>query len=221
MNICLIAVLLVIVIFGGIFFASKMLSSNTENNVDDKDVTPNNQVDYTIKKEETEEFLNKYGDYLYVLNNDEYDDSQIFYNIISYLVHNNLYTKTDDVFTFKEAHIRDLLRILYIKDNINYGSEGLVANYDEENKTISISIHIGLLNEEPSPERTITKTIKDFNFENGVAEVTYNIKNTYKENVHDQTGKVITESNIDYQIKFIKVYNELRIKEISKNMYNN
>ena len=237
--------ILLILVAVGLFFASGMLNSdkddniennnvkntennenidnseNTENQNDNTENTVNTPVDYTITKEEAEEFINKYGDYLYVLNNDEYDEKMIFYYAISYLAQHQMYTKTDDVLTFQESDIKDLVRILYMRDTVTYGSEGFAANYDADNQTVSMSINIDLLNEDPGPESTITSSIKDFKFEDGIAELTYNVVEKYSDVVHGENGQVINETVIDYQVKLYKVDNELRIKDISNNRYYN
>ena len=215
----LIAILIMVACFAGGFFVGKLIKDSTkkENNTENNKNVDNTSVNYTITKSEVEEFLNKYGDYLYILQNNEYDEGQIFYYTISYLAQNNMYTKTGDIFHFKESDIKDLVRILYMRDTIKYGTEGLAANYDKENKTVSMSIYIDLLNEDPGPEKTVTKSIKDFKYNDGIAELTYNITNKFNEVVHDQNNQVISETSTDYLIKLYKVDNELRIKEVSIN----
>ncbi len=191
------------------------------------DISNNNEqkdAKYTITKEEVESFLEKYGDFL-LSQDDEYFEYHIFYTCVEYLVSNNKYTTEQGedggkIFVFNEEDVKELVYKLYMRDSIEYRSEGMQVTYDPSNKTIKADIRTSLFGEGEGPElkSTTTKTIENFKFENGIAELDYIIKTTFGEPVYDTNNNLITENNIIYKIKFHKVDEELRIKEIhSKN----
>lgn len=197
-------------------------SNNNENNTENNNVEPIEpdipvEIDYNITKEEAEEFLNELApDSIHQNLLIAGDDEMIFYRCLQYFTLSEKYvSKNDNVYVFNQSDFKDLARKYYMNDDFDYvkGREGIIVKYDESNKTITATINIGLFG--TAPEFKKTKSITEFNFENNIADLVYNINNTYIEPIEDSNGNTIVENNINYHIKLAKVNNEIRIKEIS------
>ena len=192
-----------------------------EDKKEEKEVKESIQYDTnaTITQEETESFLNGAIEFLIKYDqNDEYIESRIFYNCISYLVNSNKYTKNEEGrFLFQESDVKEALRKYYMTESIEYGCEGFNVIYDEENKVLNVSIGTVLVQDLSSegPDASVTREVKDFKVENGIAEITYNEKTVFNEQVTDENGQLLTEQNREIQVKLFKVNNELRVKEVN------
>ena len=154
---------------------------------------------------------------------DEYLEYHIFYNTVSYLVKHDKYTKDGTAFVFKESDIKDFIQTYFNRDNFDYQSEGMVVTKDSSNQTVKVEVNFALFGEgEGGVEDTIGykdyKTIKNFTFENGVADFIYSKKIVYNE-PFEIDGKITSETNWNYKVKLIKVNGKLRVKE-SLMLYN-
>ncbi len=199
---------------------------NTENNTEVVENTENGNenteqvmpVDYTITKEEVETFINDIVPSTYredILLDNPSDNNTLFIRCLKYLVFNEKYTKDGETFIFNISDFKDTARKYFMKEDFELPEnvEGTQITIDNEAQTAKMLINFGL--SDPGPEFTKEKGLTDFSFENGVADVKYVTKvvNTIPLN---ENGETKTEENINtYQIKLIKVNDELRIKELS------
>lgn len=170
----------------------------------------------TITKEEAEKFLNElvpdnyFQDLLF-----EKDEKRTFYHCVQYLAFKNKYTKNEYTYTFKESDIKEAARKYFESENFDYSIDGLEVTYDESNKTVNVVAIFGLINDN-GPTFTKEKSIKDFKYENGVAEVNYYVKIIYdKAESLDPNVDPLAFYEKNYKIHIIKVNDELRIKNVS------
>lgn len=208
-------ILLIIMVFGlsGYIVYDKVIDKN-EDNIVEEDEKSNEKQYSVITKEEAEIFLNNLvKDYVYVDLLISNSDEEIFLNSIRSLYLNKQYTQSGDYYVFKQKDIKDLARKYYMNENFEYiyTSTNSGFEYDSASQTYRSLLNFGLFSTGPAFEKT--KVIENFNYDSGVASLTYQVKivydSTYLANPDDNT-KVYT-----YQIELIKVNEELRIKSIS------
>lgn len=215
-NNLLIIVISLVIIIGIICF---LIFNNKSS---DSDLSPKNgnltDVNYTITKEEAEMFLNDIvPDSVEpnILGNIK-GNEDIFVRCIQYLVYNKKYvTKDENVYTFKQEDINNLARRYFMVDNFDYvqSRETIQVKYDSTNKTVIVTMLFSIFNENLKLKKS--KEINEFKFDNGIANVKYKVKTNYSEPLKYPNGETVTEETVDYNIKLIKVNDELRIKEIS------
>ena len=208
-------ILLIVMAFGlsGYIVYDKVIDKN-EDNIVEEDEKSNKKQYSVITKEEAEIFLNNLvKDYVYVDLLISNSDEEIFLNSIRSLYLNKQYTQSGDYYVFKQKDIKDLARKYYMNENFEYiyTSTNSGFEYDSTSQTYRSLLNFGLFSTGPAFEKT--KVIESFNYDSGVASLTYQFKivydSTYLANPDDNT-KVY-----NYQIELIKVNEELRIKSIS------
>lgn len=208
-------ILLIVMVFGlsGYIVYDKVIDKN-EDNIVEEDEKSNKKQYSVITKEEAEIFLNNLvKDYVYVDLLISNSDEEIFLNSIRSLYLNKQYTQSGDYYVFKQKDIKDLARKYYMNENFEYiyTSTNSGFEYDSTSQTYRSLLNFGLFSTGPAFEKM--KVIESFNYDSGVASLTYQVKivydSTYLANPDDNT-KVY-----NYQIELIKVNEELRIKSIS------
>lgn len=208
-------ILLIVMVFGlsGYIVYDKVIDKN-EDNIVEEDEKSNKKQYSVITKEEAEIFLNNLvKDYVYVDLLISNSDEEIFLNSIRSLYLNKQYTQSGDYYVFKQKDIKDLARKYYMNENFEYiyTSTNSGFEYDSTSQTYRSLLNFGLFSTGPAFEKM--KVIESFNYDSGVASLTYQFKivydSTYLANPDDNT-KVY-----NYQIELIKVNEELRIKSIS------
>lgn len=204
-----ISILLVLCLGGYVVYDKVIVKENPKQVIED----PKQNIDDVkpiITKEEAATFLNELvddsvSDDLLISNSDE----EVFINSIKYLVLKEKYTKENDKFIFSLLDIKNLARKYYMKDNFEYINNDSKFVYDSSNQTIYSELNFGLFGIGPSIKKT--KSIVDFNYDKDIdtATLTYNVKVAYDEVLADPEDRT-------YNIKLIKVNEELRIKEIAQ-----
>ena len=210
--IILLLVILILGLIGYIVYDKVIMNKDETLEIVDKTKENKEEIKTVITKEEAENFLNELVSDsvsvdLLISNTDE----EIFLNSIRYLTLKDKYTKNDNYFIFNQNDIIDLARKYYMKDNFDYIHSDNSFEYDSTNKTYRSLLNFGLFS--PGPSFDKTRIIENFNYEADVATVTYQVKVT-----HD-TSQLVTPEDVvnikNYNIKLVKVNNELRIQSIT------
>ena len=210
--IILLLVILILGLIGYIVYDKVIMNKDETLEIVDKTKENKEEIKTVITKEEAENFLNELVSDsvsvdLLISNTDE----EIFLNSIRYLTLKDKYTKNDNYFIFNQNDIIDLARKYYMKDNFDYIHSDNSFEYDSTNKTYRSLLNFGLFS--PGPSFDKTRIIENFNYEADVATVTYQVKVT-----HD-TSQLVTPEDVvnikNYNIKLVRVNNELRIQSIT------
>lgn len=165
-------------------------TENRENNNNTENDNNNEVVDDVITKEEAEEFLNKLSNLLFIDRYGEYAEQKIFYSCISYLVESNKYTKDGDRFVFNESDIKDLLRKYFMRESIEYKSEGMNVIYDQSSNTLSISIGITLARDTALDGGQVPSySVEDFKYSSQF-KMAYLKYNNYDVNLRKEDGEL-------------------------------
>ena len=210
--IILLLVILILGLIGYIVYDKVIMNKDETLEIVDKTKENKEEIKTVITKEEAENFLNELVSDsvsvdLLISNTDE----EIFLNSIRYLTLKDKYTKNDNYFIFNQNDIIDLARKYYMKDNFDYIHSDNSFEYDSTNKTYRSLLNFGLFS--PGPSFDKTRIIEKFNYEADVATVTYQVKVTY-----DTSQLVTPEDAVNiktYNIKLVRVNNELRIQSIT------
>ena len=210
--IILLLLILILGLVGYIIYDKVNNKDKTLEIVEEKEEENKPSINNTITKEEAENFLNELVSDsvsvdLLISNTDE----EIFLNSIRYLTLKDKYTKNDNYFIFNQNDIIDLARKYYMKDNFDYIYSDNSFEYDSTNKTYRSLLNFGLFS--PGPSFDKNRIIENFSYEADVATVTYQVKVTY-----DTSQLVTLEDAVNiknYNIKLVRVNNELRIQSIT------
>ena len=191
-------ILLIVMVFGlsGYIVYDKVIDKN-EDNIVEEDEKSNKKQYSVITKEEAEIFLNNLvKDYVYVDLLISNSDEEIFLNSIRSLYLNKQYTQSGDYYVFKQKDIKDLARKYYMNENFEYiyTSTNSGFEYDSTSQTYRSLLNFGLFSTGPAFEKT--KVIESFNYDSGVASLTYQFKIVY-----DSTYLANPDDNMKFLIK--------------------
>lgn len=142
------------------------------------------------------------GDSYYnILNSTGKTDEELFNLIIQYLYLNNMYTKSNDEYIYKQSDIIDIAKKYVMKDNFDYISTNPIFIYDSINKTFKTKLQLDI------PKAYILKSIEIYDKTETNAFVTLEIEGSYVETV----TRIWEKYNIVIDIK-----DEFRIISIDK-----
>lgn len=102
------------------------------------------------------------------------DDEEIFALVIDYLYNNNLYTKIDNEYVFKQSDIIKYARMYMLKDNFDFITHSSNYKYDSKNKTFTSSTHA------VGEETTLIKSMEIYEKTETTASIRYEIKASYE-----------------------------------------
>ena len=72
-------------------------------------------------------------------------DEDAFYMIMQYLYANNIYTKTNDEYIFRQSDVMEYAKKYALKDNFDYISKNPNFRYDSINKTFISKLQFNIL----------------------------------------------------------------------------
>ena len=205
-NIVIIVLAVLVICLGGYLIYDK-LNDSKEPKEDNKTLINNAEEDDSIK-EEIEQFLSPLvgfnPTYNLLKNYNNNSDESVFSKVITYLVANNEYQKSGDVYTFSQNKIKDIARKYFMRNDFTYITNNSQFTYDSDNKTFSSTLQFGMF----ETGNKMDKKVKDYIVNNNEITVNYNVvfeTNGYSVD-YDETYEIIIE----------KVNNELIIKSITK-----
>lgn len=147
--------------------------------------------------------ISKSGDSYYnILEANDKIDEDVFYYIIQYLYDNNIYTKSNDEYSFKQSDIIEYAKKYALKDNFDYISINPNFRYDDITKTFITKL------QPISPKAYILKSVDIYEKTETTASVILEIEGSY-----DETGIRIWEKyNIVVDTKEYKIISINKIK---------
>lgn len=148
------------------------------------------------------------GDIYYnLLNITNKPDEEIFSTIITYLYSNNIYTKTGNMYYFKQSDIIECAKKYMMKDNFDYITKNVNYKYDSNKKTFSSN----LVFMNTKPHALTLRSIEIYNKTGNIINVNYELEGTYINNntrISEKYDIEIDETNM----KIIKVSKKNKVK---------
>lgn len=125
------------------------------------------------------------------------DDEEIFALVINYLYGNNLYTKTEDGYIFKQSDIIKYARTYMLKDNFDFITRSSNYKYDSKNKTFTSPIYV------EGEKTTLIKSIEIYEKTETNVSARYEIQASYETSdtiINSKYDILIDISNDEYKI---------------------
>ena len=141
--------------------------------------------------------------YYNMLESNNKSDEEIFNMVIGYLYANDMYTKREDEYTFKQKDVINIAKKYLMRDNFNYITQNQLFRYDSSNKTFTSKLEFGvlglrayLLKSSDIYEKTETSATVIFEIEGSYVDTSERINGKYNIVIDTQNYKIISITKI-------------------------
>ena len=142
-------------------------------------------------------------DYYNVLEVSNKTDEEIFDTIILYLYANNIYTKENNEYVFKQSDIIKYAKKYMMKENFNYITQNTNFRYDGVNNTFISSMQF-----ETNRKAVLLKSIEIYEKSETTAHVIYELEGSYI----DDYSRISNKYNITVDTNDYKIINITKIR---------
>ena len=142
-------------------------------------------------------------DYYNVLEVSNKTDEEIFDTIILYLYANNIYTKENNEYVFKQSDIIKYAKKYIMKENFNYITQNTNFRYDGVNNTFISSMQF-----EINRKAVLLKSIEIYEKSETTAHVIYELEGSYI----DDYSRISNKYNITVDTNDYKIINITKIR---------
>ena len=206
-NILIVIIIFLTFVIIGLVTLLALTILNMKDKENKVEVKPVSTITNTKVLDMLDDVVSESGDVYYnLLNITNKTDEELFGIIITYLYSNNIYTKTGNMYYFKQSDIIECAKKYMMKDNFDYITKNVNYKYDSNRKTFSSD----LIFMNTKPKALTLRSIEIYNKNESEIYVNYELEGTYTNN----NSRISEKYNIVIDEKEMKIISTSKINKV-------